>query len=118
VASGLNDVAQIAECVQTFVNAQSDTLGTWQKITVRYGTPEAANQIWSLLDSDTTAHGHCGEASYLMEQMLRLLGILAVQKHVYGRDYAEKERRRNPACCGDCRARCGLLRTPERAVLD
>jgi hypothetical protein len=85
LASGLNDVNRIAVTVQTFVNGHTGTLGTGYKVTVNYGSANSANQLWRLLDDGTSERGHCGEASYLMEQILRLLGIRAVQKHVYGR---------------------------------
>jgi len=83
-ASGLNDIDRIAARVQSFVNGSS-TLGTGQRVTIDYGKSDVGDQLWSLLDAGATARGHCGEASFLMEQMLRLLGIKAQQKHVYGR---------------------------------
>lgn len=44
--------------------------------------------LWHLLECGTTARGHCGEATYLMESMLRILGIAADQTHVYPRSTA------------------------------
>lgn len=41
--------------------------------------------LWHLMDPGTIARGHCAEATFLMESMLRMLGIDADQTHVYPR---------------------------------
>ena len=84
LAKGMNDPAEIAEKIQEFVNGQR-SLKAGKKITINPAAADVADQIWSLLDTGSGAHGHCGEAGFLMEQMLRMLGIDARQKHVYGR---------------------------------
>lgn len=47
------------------------------------GLSTEPNAIWGLLDADNRHRGNCGEATMLMEQMLRLLGFNATQTHVY-----------------------------------
>jgi len=72
----------LAAAIQWAVNGLTG-IGTGTP-NINYKVPQSVNYLWSLGDPNTQAHGHCGEASYLMEQALRMIGIPAVQKHVYG----------------------------------
>jgi hypothetical protein len=47
------------------------------------GESDNPNAVWGLLDTDNTKFGNCGEATMLMELMLRMLGWEATQTHVY-----------------------------------
>jgi hypothetical protein len=94
------NVDDIALAVCIAVNNHRDSQS---RLVVALGTPvnvvydeTFADQIWGLLDDGYGLHGHCGEATLLMEQALLALGITARQTHVFGRtDKASMDRKEN-----------------------
>jgi hypothetical protein len=92
VAGGQSNVDKIARKVHQYVNGNASQLlyedpsvtrphtkGRAKEID---GTKKDGGQYWGLLDSPGYS-GQCGEASYLMEMMNRLLGVNAMQVHVH-----------------------------------
>jgi hypothetical protein len=77
IAGGTNNVDEIARAIQEYVNAHRSTRST-RKVTYAQGGD--GGELWGLLEHQRG--GQCGEHSYLMELMNRLLGINAIQKHV------------------------------------
>jgi hypothetical protein len=94
---------QIAHQIQNSVNSYIDTsikeddqdkdpaarhpISTRSKSTFGGGAKmqHSPEWLWHLMDAGTTARGHCAEATFLMEAMLRMLGVDADQTHVFGR---------------------------------
>jgi len=82
-ADKVSDPASLAAIIQSTVNGLAG-IGSGRP-NINYAVAESVDRLWSLADANTAAHGHCGEASYLMEQALRMIGVPALQKHVYAR---------------------------------
>jgi hypothetical protein len=83
IASTLRKVDDIAAAVQKYLN---DNTHLWAKdpnvkrhaIDFQYNN---GAQFWGLLDGVYT--GQCGETAFLMEMMVRMLGVDAVQKQIH-----------------------------------
>ena len=93
----MDDVARgVSYAVNNYVNAAGVyVLDTGFDISIDY-RKDFENQIWGVLDEGSIFHGHCGEATFLMEQALRALGVPARQTHVYARtDRASLDREEN-----------------------
>jgi len=97
VLSGLSkptalDLDDIAPAIQRAVNEYVNTapnatlsrpISGGKTSTLQDGRAAFPDHVWGLLDGDNIEFGNCGEATMLMEQMLRLLGWVATQTHVY-----------------------------------
>jgi hypothetical protein len=75
IAGNKRDVDDIATAIHQYVNRKMNKGGR----NIDYTSGDGA-QFWAMLGG--TKRGHCGEATYLMEMMNRLLGIPAKQVHV------------------------------------
>jgi hypothetical protein len=100
------DLHALARAVQDGVNKQNDPLLTLKRASnfdKSWGTP-VADRLWGLLDrriklaaiakrdpADQAAAfknletGNCWEATMIMDQILRMIGVRSQQVHVYGR---------------------------------
>ena len=94
IASPNPSVGEVALAVQRGVNGYTNPTATNPILVnpIRDHPPSTLNikeksddpnAVWGLLDADNTEIGNCGEATMLMEQILRMLGWKATQTHVY-----------------------------------
>lgn len=81
-------VGEIATAIKNEVNSFSNPNNPENEFPLKLGEPSdidpwRADVAWGLLDDDNTHHGNCGEATTIMEMMLRMIGIRATQTHVF-----------------------------------
>lgn len=79
VAGGKGTIDQIAKAVRNYLNSKVVSTVQWKSPDPSYSK---SSDFWSILDGG--AQAQCFEGSNLMELMLGVLGVPAVQKHLHG----------------------------------
>ena len=79
LGGGKSELSAIARAVQLYLNSTVVSTVIWEAPKPGY---DRGQQYWAILDGN--AKGHCFEGSMLMELMLGVLGVPAIQKHLHG----------------------------------